>query len=483
MASKKNGSLQIEWFNVTYRSVFLASAVVLLLGVGGPAYWYYSRVVAPQAAAEEAIGRAERRLNEAHSLSSDLRFEEMLKKAKMNLDEAREGLRASEWDDSRVAAIRSENLSLKALRMAHGNEDQPLLVRFYRLEGDVRVKRSGEFSWSTANRKMELSVGDQVKTSSNASAQLIYFDGAVTTIESGSLLEIRDLHEDPVTKVRRVREKLRFGEVNASTQHSNVKGSFHEVATEEVAARTGEAAEFRVATDQETKRSEYDVFKGAIVVATQNKKENLMAGEGIRADASGELSAKRALPSVPRLVSPRDQRVFISEKPQDDAITLSWESVPGAQKYQLVISDKSLFTEALYDAIRVETDAILEGVPAGTYFWRVAAISGSGKRGPYSKHRRFRVSSEKIRDRADSQPPRLEITEFVPVGLMVIVNGHTEPGATLWADNEKVDVFDDGTFYSVLRLRKEGINELRFVAQDTAGNETEVVKSTYVEIY
>ena len=66
---------------------------------------------------------------------------------------------------------------------------------------------------------------------------------------------------------------------------------------------------------------------------------------------------------------------------------------------------------------------------------------------------------------------------------MVIVNGRTEPGSTLWIDNEKIDVDDDGTFYAVVRLRKEGLNEIRFVAQDTAGNETELVRSTYVEMY
>jgi hypothetical protein len=209
----------------------------------------------------------------------------------------------------------------------------------------------------------------------------------------------------------------------------------------------------------------------------------LVAGEGIRASSQGQLSAKRALPPVPRLVAPRDQRVFIFEEPAKESITLNWEPVAGARRYHLAISDKSLFTDTLYDALRDGTSAVLEGVPSGSYFWRVAAISGNGKRGPFSKHRRFRVSSQKIRDRGDEVPPQLEITEFVPVGLMVIVNGRTEPGATLWADNEKVDVFDDGTFYAVLRLRKEGVNELRFVAQDTAGNETELVRSTYVEIF
>jgi hypothetical protein len=31
--------------------------------------------------------------------------------------------------------------------------------------------------------------------------QLVYFDGAITTIHPGSLLEIKAIHEDPATKV------------------------------------------------------------------------------------------------------------------------------------------------------------------------------------------------------------------------------------------------------------------------------------------
>ena len=91
-------------------------------------------------------------------------------------------------------------------------------MQFAKIEGNVRVKQAGGFSWKDANTRMSLKVGDQVKTSSTGSAEVIYFDGTVTRIAPGSLLEIRDLYEDPVTKVRRIREKLTWGEVRASTQ-------------------------------------------------------------------------------------------------------------------------------------------------------------------------------------------------------------------------------------------------------------------------
>ena len=66
---------------------------------------------------------------------------------------------------------------------------------------------------------------------------------------------------------------------------------------------------------------------------------------------------------------------------------------------------------------------------------------------------------------------------------MLIINGATEPGAQVWVDNDKVDVSDDGTFYTVLRLRKEGTNVLKIVAQDAAGNQEVLTHQAYVESY
>ena len=66
---------------------------------------------------------------------------------------------------------------------------------------------------------------------------------------------------------------------------------------------------------------------------------------------------------------------------------------------------------------------------------------------------------------------------------MVIINGTTEPDATVWIDNNKVDVYEDGSFNAVVKLRREGLNDLLIVAQDTAGNESTMSRQAYVEVY
>ncbi len=476
-------ALEVQWVNVTYRSVGLLLGFTALVLLGAAGAWYYMTRLHPLEEARSAVGRAEKRFTEASGLPTTPSLDEILENAEVALDEARSELGARSFDDARFAASRSEKLSERAIKLASSDEAKSRMVRFDRIEGDVRVKKAGEFSWASADQGMVLQIGDQVKTSSTGSARLSYFDGTETELKPGSLLEIRDLYEDPVTRVRRVKEKLTWGEVKASTRKRNVSGSYHEVATEKVAARSEGAGEFRVAYDKTSKTSTFDTFAGRIEVSTGSRKETVDAGERIKATSVGNLSAKQSLPGVPRLTAPSDQRVFVFDKPENEKLTLAWEPVGGIANYELQISDRQLFANPLHRSTRTARSAVLEGLSTGTYFWKVAAVGKSGAVGPFSTTRHFRISSQQIRDRTDQEPPKLDITEFVPVGQMVIINGQTEPGATLWVNNDKIEVFDDGSFNTVVKLRQEGRNDLVLVAQDNAGNESTVTKSTYLEMY
>jgi hypothetical protein len=472
----------VEWITVSYRSVGLV-LLALVVTLAGSSYWYYSHAMVPKKEAERAISRASLRLAQALELPLDASAKEMVENADLQLTAAREDLVQEAYREASIAAIRSEKLSMRAVSMASGKQADGHRVQFAKIEGQVRVKQAGGFSWKDANTRMALQVGDQIKTSSNGSAEVIYFDGTVTQISPGSLLEIRDLYEDPVTKVRRVREKLTWGEVRASTEARNVNGSFHEVTTDKMRTRAVSEGEFRVAYDREKKTTVLDVFGGQVQVATDSRTENVAAGERLRANANGTLSAKELLPGVPRLLLPSDQRVFVFDDPTQEELTLRWEALPNVDRYRLMIAAKPLFTEPLYDAEREGVQAPIAGLTVGSYHWKVAALSKNGAAGPFSASRRFRVSSQQIRDRSDVDPPKLNLTEFVLIGQMVIINGTTEPDATLWVDNNKVDVYEDGTFNAVVKLRREGLNDLLIVAQDPAGNESTVARQAYVEIY
>lgn len=470
----------LDWFTVSYSTALLA-VLGVAAAVGLAVWWFWFADAGPRREAREAIDRAQERIVEASSYRGDARLDEVRGGARVALDEARGSFADGRYEEARVSAIRAENLAQKAIDMVRGEGTADKEVRIYRLDGDVRIKRAGEFSWESADRKMTLRDGDQIKTAANAKAQIIYFDGTITTVEAGSLLEIRRVYEDPATRVRQVKEKLNWGEIVASTQKKNVAGSYHEVQTETVTARTEDASTFRVAVDKETRGAAFDALTGTVQLNAPDRKETLAAGERMRATSQGRLSARESLPGAPRLIAPSDQRLFVHDEPANARTTLSWEPVAGAVKYRLVISNRPLFTSPLYEADRADTSVAIDGVPPGEYFWRVAAVARSGSRGPFSEDRRFRVTSERIRDREDATAPALDITEKVQTGSMMILNGKTEPGAVLWVDNEKVEVSEDGSFYAVVRLRKEGVNDVVILAQDAAGNEKKVVQRAYVD--
>jgi hypothetical protein len=480
MVNRAKPQIILDWFNVSYKTVYLGIFIGLAVIAGGVGYWVYSSRVPASA----AIRRAAVSYEEASAHAGTGRWDEMLASARLSLAEARAEFERHSYKKARESALRSDSLSKRVIALAGGAqaEDSPE-VRFDRVEGDVRVKRAGSFSWDSADLETPLGIGDQIKTSASASAEIVYFDGTRTTIQPGSLLVIKELYENPVTKVRKVSEKLNWGEALASTQRRNVDGSFHQVETEKVRARTEEEGEMRVAYDQEKKTGTFSVFGGRVEVSGPEQTEVVNAGERIRSGADGSLTSKEVLPGVPRLVSPPDQRIFIYEDPASATTRLAWDRVPGVKRYHLLISDRYLFTNALYDAVRAETDVVIDGVTPGEYYWKVAAVSASGVEGPFSPTREFRVTTQTIRDSGDTTPPRLELTDLVQTGAMLIINGSTEPGAQVWVDNEKVDVSDDGTFYTVLRLRKEGTNVLKIVAQDAAGNQEVLTHQAYAESY
>jgi VCBS repeat-containing protein len=60
-------------------------------------------------------------------------------------------------------------------------------------EGDVSVMKAGMDDWTEAEVEMELEVGDTMKTGSNSSAEITFFDGSTMELEAGTEIEILSL--------------------------------------------------------------------------------------------------------------------------------------------------------------------------------------------------------------------------------------------------------------------------------------------------
>ncbi len=479
---KQQSQIQLDWATVSYRSIMRAIVyLVLLVALGGLFFYLKASLrMSPEDLAIREIERAAGIYQDASlAAGEDPGLRRTVARSAKLLDSARQARDRAEFVGARAAAEQSISLSRKIL---DGSAGDAFAANIFKYEGDVKVKRARQFLWYGINGNTSLGVGDQIKTASNGSAQILYFDGTITTIKPGSLVEIRELFEDPKTKVRKTREKVNWGRVSSATSGANVPGSFHEVATETATARAHQKADFDVAFDAETKKTETEVHGGKAVVRAGGRTVTLNPLE--RLEVTRDRIITRKLPPAPRLVEPADSRVYLLSGPDAPVASLRWEKVESARRYRLQISRTPLFGDRLLDKGDIRSTRVeIPGLQKGTYYWRVAAVKKKGLESRFSESRKFRVEGTRQRLRSDREPPLLTVEDFLPSGHLVIINGKTEPGARLTIGGQRIDVYDDGAFTAVIRMKKEGRNDLDIIAHDPSGNETRLRRTVFVESY
>ena len=480
--------MNLDWFNVPYRTVYIAGAAAVFLVTALVVAFLFREsihdLLSPsRREAKREIVEASRLLQEALPYAGDSRAGSLMDNAQVKMREAQQQYDKRNFRDSRTSAIVSQNYSQKLIDLVRGGSGNNREVRFYRIEGEVRVKRAGKFHWEEANLRMQLSIGDQIKTGTGSDAQIIYFDGTITTVRPESLLEIKDLYEEPVSRQRRVSERVGWGEVLTATRKGNVTGSYHEVQSVGASARAKEDAEFRIAYDRIKEKGSVALFTGKVDVATREAQVTMKSGETVAIDR-GVLGRIEKLPPSPRLLAPTDQKIYVYPAPQAASTTLAWEPVPEGSRYHLQLAQKVLFSSPLVDKTDVRFSAVeLPGLPPNAYYWRVATVDAQGRESPYSPSRKFKITDRALRETADKPPPALALQEVVQNGPVVILTGKTDPDATVWVEGERVEVDEQGGFSTVVRLHREGINKLQIVAQDPAGKESHKTLQAYLESY
>jgi glucodextranase-like protein/FecR-like protein len=478
------GNVLLDWFTVSYKTIVLS--IVFLVGAAGAVLlFFYLRSatgVTPEGLALQELTRAERMFSEAESAAHEEQAEHVINQAGRLLESARRAYRGRSFTESRTLSQQSQAFSRKILDVT--SAESSFTAKIYRFEGDVKIKRVKQFVWENVSKNVALKVGDQIKTSSGGSAQIVYFDGTITTIKPGSLLEIRELFEDPATKVRKVRERLNFGGVQAITQGGNASGSFHEVSTETTVARTLDRAQMSVEFDQKARTTRTSVESGKAEVSAGGNTVTLASLETVTVHPTLQMAPKETFLASPPLLEPVDQRVFVFRGDEAVSTTLLWERVSGASAYRLQISQQPLFGYLLLDKPDIgSTSVVLPDLSSGSYYWRVSARDGKGNEGAFSEVRKFRIGSQRERGPEDRVPPALQLVDFLPSGALVIIRGRTEAAASVAIDGQAVDVDDDGTFTAVVKMKHDGPNTVEIVSQDVAGNETRMKKNVYVETF
>jgi len=477
MAKKKRqsaGTESIDWYLISIDRLKQIGLVVLLLIIAGGAYWFWSTQKGnPKTMAEVAITDARQALNDLAASKEIQTHRNEFDRAQKKLDDATSLYSSGKYPEAQSAAVESQSISRAAHNGGEGEND----ARFLTVEGDVQVQKGSTSEWKPADLRTALMNGDWVKTADGGSAELMFTNGSVYTMGPAALLEIyAQVNPTNMKKTNGVELKVGPVEVATTDDASTVRTPGSQVVIDSLSTT-------QVGVDKQNNATSVVAMKGTAAVTSTAGGEpvKIAGGEKVTASEGGSLSAVKKLIGPPGLASPADNQVF--QISNESRVDFNWEAVPGATGYQLEVSRSRLFSTLEINVRRPKTTAGAKVTSEGTFYWRVASLGPDGDVGPYSQFRRFRVSGggkgPSNANGGDTTPPDLVLKQPFPWGgPNYMIEGNTEPGATVFVNNEEVEVESNGHFKKLVSLTKLGRNDIIIKAVDPAGNPT--VKSQTV---
>jgi len=469
--------IEIDWVVVRVHTIrrVIAIVVTAVLATVLLAFAYSRMHLPPQARARKAIEQAEQSQSVLRDRGVPAAWREEASLGTTELDDARSAYAGEQWDEAARLA-RQARQRFEAILGAEPGEVAGA-GQIFSLKGRVSVQRAGKTAWEPARERMPLFNGDFVRTGSDGSAEILLADGTIYRIAPDSLLEIHQRSRTAAEgKVKMMVGRLKvFTTSNTST-----------VATDAVETSVERDSRVAVDVDGTDRRTVVATYAGqARVKGRGGASLVLHSQERVAAAPDGELGARGKIPSPPRPISPENNVSF--DLGTDPVITLEWELPPGAVASHLQVGRSSRFTASgldVDDPARTKSSARLKGVLRGTYYWRVAAIDEDGVSSEWSPVRRFRLTTSGHRfPLEDHTPPDLKVEPARQMGQLFIVEGTTEPGATVTINGEPVDVDATGHFRKAIEVLDDGWNELVVAAVDPAGNRTERRQRVFVEVF
>lgn len=345
-------------------------------------------------------------------------------------------------------------------------------IRVVSVRGNVEYRRGERGSWKRLRSSDSLNPGDWVKTGDDASARLLFNDtSSQYTLRQATLVHLGSAQGSGSEATEVQKGAL---ELNTSDQGSTV-------ATPKSFAEVRGDSEALVSFDDRRQAAQFSAYEGGLKVSSKSGGEVREVGALQQVAQIGDvLSNVRALPAKPVLLEPANDHSIDLEQIKE--VTLAWQPVDRARRYQLRISTTQLFADNLVDNRRTKSSARLGIRGEGNFYWQVAAMDGNGARGPWSETRAFRVASlAMIADVSDRTPPELEIIGTEVFGVNVIVNGRTEPGASVVINDKKVPLKPDGSFETTVEFTTGGNVEIVIVASDAWNNSATKIERVFID--
>ncbi len=474
MSVQKATRRKRDWYSVseeTLRAIFVLLGTVIVLGVGffGYRFWESHSLERDAGQVIEETQKLIQRLQRDEKASG---FRGEFDAAWQGFQEARNQYANQDFRGALDNAKRSRNMLLTILdALEPGSAGQ---AQFISIQGEVEYRRGDDGDWQEARSRVPLQNGDYVRTSDNGSAEIMFRDGTLYTVRPSTQFIVSSARTAEGREEQAIEMEYGWVDLNTAQGTSNVK-------TPNATARVQQGSEAFVAVNRETSDGRFGALSGGMeLTAKGGLKREVKALQQV-VQTGNLLSEAAPLPGRPGLVTPADNVDLDLDRARQVALT--WDPVPGANRYALQISRSHLFVDNLIDVKnRSNTKATLGLRGEGTFQWRVAAYGDGGVQGPWSKPWKFRVASFRSGfGEKDETPPQLDLADVKSYGSIFIVAGSSEPGAQVEINGEQVKVAADGTFTKTVQLTKEGWSFIQIRARDSWGNESTRRHRVFVE--
>jgi hypothetical protein len=463
------------WYTVSVETLRVLGGLLILLVLAG-AGWGGYRIWSARALEHEAgflIDEVKGLLERATAEHPAGAFGEELDSARGGYEAARRAYAQRDFRSAVDEGRRSRALLLAILDS--GSRSASGEAQFIAIQGAVELRHGDQGEWEPARTRDVLRSGDYVKTSASGSAEVVFLDGTLYTVRPDTLFLVTR-QKAAIGNASEQTISMEYGWVNLNTAQRGGR-----VTTPKAEARVGRDTEAAVSFDRSTSTAKFSAYRGNVEVTSEaGVVRKLGALEQVE-QVGALLGDPRSLPAPPGLLAPVTG--LETSLDGDRKLVLSWEPVAGVARYALQVSRNRLFVENVIDVeSRTTTHATLGLRAEGTFEWRVASRLRDGLQGPWSEPRTFRVvGSLHGGESGDKTPPLLEIDQVQAYGNVFIVNGRTEPGATVTLNGEGVAVAANGTFTKTVLVSGEGWSFLELEATDASGNVARVRHRVFVE--
>ena len=461
MAAKRK---ELDWYTIKYKDIYtVIIAAVLILVVGGGGFFIWKWYFNMESKAERSLSRARKLIDAVDKLDLSPEQKATLTQARSTYSTAESEFKQGKYRD---AFNKASDIIETISSVDTGVKDKQKFALLQEVEGLVEVKKSGQHLFSSGKENQPLESGDIVKTGKDGSCRIKYHTGYVNVVNPDTLMVIQ-ISANPGGGFK-IAPTLMGGSAEGQTSGTQKESDQSYIVGKNQKVSISPDSRAALVEDKDSGKTRVANLGGiSTVEGPQGQRLVLTPGTAVTATAE-EIGNPVNLILPPTASMPRDGEIIRLQDAPRQPVTLEWSG--GSSSGTLVqVSSKALFTKLLGEQVVKGNKLTLEGLPAGTYFWRLK-VPGDETQTFWSKTFKFRIL-QIYKKTVIQRNLRLHV-ESTPIGGGIILQGATDPGVSVSVNNLEIPVNADGSFNKIVLFSDAGPQSVVVVrAFDDQGNE------------